>query len=201
MLDPFDRKAQLIGIYIDNQPIASARVLCLDPEEEWEHDRFFAWPGQLPPRFECAEISRFCIVRQHRSWPVMQALCHAIAAAMLNTRRRYIVACCTDQLVSFYKKFFDASFVNITFTHVDLGSEPHHLFFSDFREGMLGRSLELLPWLSLWPRPTLVGLLNGGLVHDAGPLARVWLFVKLLIGVPLSPSMGLIAQKIRRSQR
>jgi hypothetical protein len=185
MEDQFDANALMVGVYLDGEPIACARVLCLPQDSEWEHDRFLSWPPTLPPRGECAEVSRFCIVRRHRNWRTMRCLCHGVAEAMLLTRQRYLVACCTDELVSFYRTFFSAQFVGCSFIHADLGPKEHHLFYSPYQEGMLGKGMGFVRWLSLWPSPALRGLLRGQLGVGWHPVKKLvwgcWLSIAALV--------------------
>lgn len=173
MSDQFDHGALLVGVYSGKEPVACARVVCQHKDAEWEHDRFVDWPASLPPRDQCAEVSRFCIVRKHRNWRTMRLLCHGVAEAMLLTRQRYLVACCTDELVHFYRTFFSARFVGCIFQHADLGPKPHHLFFSPYQEGMLGKGMAFSRWVSLWPHPALRGLLRGQLGVGWHPSKKV----------------------------
>ena len=81
MTDIFDEKALIVGVWKNDKPIATARVLALDASEEWEHDRFIKWDDSLPNREETAEISRFCIDYRERSYETIKALCFGIAVA------------------------------------------------------------------------------------------------------------------------
>ncbi len=153
MTDKFDKDAYLIGVLNKREElVASARVICNDSETEWEHDRFVDWGClTLPAKNDCCEVSRFCISLRYRNWEVIRHLCHGISEAMLRSKRKYIIACCTDELVPFYKNFFGATFVGKTFIHSDLGQKPHHLFKVNYLDKLHGRGIKLRYWMILWP--------------------------------------------------
>lgn len=182
MSDNFDEKALIVGVWKDGRPIATARVLALDPHDEWEHDRFINWDDSMPDREETAEISRFCVDYRERSWITIKALCSGIAQAIINTRRRYFVACCTDELVPFYKTFFGAEFTGESIIHSDLGPKEHHMFVCDYQLGMVGVNIDFFGWLSLWPKLASTGLSNGNLLPWIPPWRRRLFFLKCTVG-------------------
>lgn len=151
MTDKFDDGAYLVGIWSNDELIGSARVICKDPNEEWEHDRFIEWDQRLPPRHDCCEISRFCIKTKHRNWWAIRSLCLGISEAMLRSRRHHFIACCTDEFVSFYRNFFGAKFLNSSFCHDDLGDKIHHLFTCNYCHGLAGKDVSFFHWSGLWP--------------------------------------------------
>lgn len=152
MSDSFDENCLLIGVWKNGLPIASARIIISDPNKEWEHDRFIKWDQSLPDRLQTVEISRFCIVYHERSWATIKALCFGIALVLTNTKRRYFLACCTDELAPFYRIFFGAKFTGHSIIHSDLGPKMHHIFFCDYQLGMVGKNIGVGAWLSLWPK-------------------------------------------------
>ncbi len=154
MVDKFDDDAFLVGVWLNGQAVASARVIARPADAEWEHDRFITWGDHLPARSDCCEISRFCVERRHRSWRVIRALCHGIADAMLRSGRKHFVACCTDELVPFYTSFFGAKLCGVEFTHDDLGTKKHRLFRCDYLPGLIDVGLRSSLWLVLWPTAT-----------------------------------------------
>lgn len=155
MQDIFDDGAIHVGVWRGASPIACARILCRDPADEWEHDRFMAWSDLLPARAECCEVSRFCVVHAERQWAVIRLLCHGVLVGMVQTGRPYFVACCTDELVRFYRVFMGARLSGQVIQHADLGTKPHHVFSCDYSAVLFGRRLHLGPWLMLWPRVAL----------------------------------------------
>lgn len=144
MSDIFDENAILVGVWKNDKPIASARVISLNPDDEWEHDRFIKWDKTLPDRTETAEVSRFCIIYHERSWNTIKALCFGISLAIVKTKRRYLLACCTDELVPFYKIFFGAKFTGHSIFHSDLGPKIHHMFFCDYQLGLVAIAISIL---------------------------------------------------------
>ena len=200
MTDIFDEKALIVGVWKDNKPIATARVLALDPAEEWEHDRFIKWDNLLPNREETAEISRFCIDYRERNWTTIKALCSGIAQTVISTRRRYFLACCTDELVSFYKTFFGANFLGRSIIHSDLGTKEHFMFICDYQFGMVGENVKLAPWLSLWAKSAQTGLSDGTLLYWVPELQRKKFLLKCTIGSYLEPVASTLVDVIRRRQ-
>jgi hypothetical protein len=159
MRDAFDDDAYLIGVWEGNRAIATARVICRPPEQEWEHDRFVQWDDSFPPRQDCCEISRFCITANNRNWKYIRLLSQGISEAMLRSGRRHFIACCTDELLTFYKVFYSGQFMGKTFHHDDLGPKPHHLFRCDYQKGLQGCGMKKLPWLLMgWPSALVHGL-------------------------------------------
>lgn len=182
MVDEFDEDAFLVGVWLNGHAVASARVICRPPDATWEHDRFVEWSHGLPARADCCEISRFCVDRSHRSWRVIRALCHGIAEAMLRTRRRHFVACCTDELVAFYCKFFGAKLCGVEFVHDDLGPRPHQLFRCDYLSGLHANGLSVPLWLALWPTATSrARRYHADLMPSVSAPRALWLQLALLI--------------------
>lgn len=201
MEDCFDAGALLVGVWLGDELVASARVLCRPADVEWEHDRFVTWSEVLPPREQCAEVSRFCITRSHRNWHTLRMLCLGIADAMVLTRQHYFLACCTRDLISFYRDFLCGVFVGTEFRHSDLGPKKHYLFFVPFMAGVRGRGISMIRWLPLWPMSTLIAL-RGGLVGAGRPWPlRIAVELGLTVLVKLTPLWLLYAQRLRRHAR
>ncbi len=198
MRDDFDGRALIVGVWKDNRPIATARVLALDPSDEWEHDRFIDWVYPLPDRRQTAEISRFCVDYRERSWITIKALCSGITQAIMDTRRRYFVACCTDELVPFYKTFFGAEFTGGSIVHSDLGTKEHHMFVCDYQLGMVGVNIDFFGWLSLWPKLASAGLRNGNLLPWIPNWRRRLFLLKCRVGGLAEPLASSIAARLRR---
>lgn len=201
MTDIFDQKALIVGVWKNSKPIATARVMALDPVEEWEHDRFISWDDLLPSREETAEISRFCIDCKERSWTTIKALCSGIARAVAMTRRRYFLACCTEELVSFYKTFFGANFLGRSIIHSDLGTKEHFLFVCDYQPGMVGVNLKLVPWISLWAKPAQEGLRDGTLLSWIPRWQRKLFYIKCAIGGLAEPLADKLVNNTRHRRK
>lgn len=187
MTDQFDETALLVGVWKDESPIATVRILHRASTLEWEHDRFLQWPSTFPPREESVEMSRLCIIPKERSLLTIRELCSGIAAAMLVTRKQYVIACCTDDYVHLYKKFFGCVFTENTIIHVDLGLKVHRMFFCDMTDVARGRRISLWIWMSIWARPTFRALYRGELFSSHSMWARVPLFLKCAAGVAIGP--------------
>lgn len=201
MRDAWDNSAIQIGVWDGNLPVAAARVICVPATEEYEHDRFLEWPEEFPPRSECAEISRFCINRSHRDWGTIQALCRGIAESVIATERRYFVACCTAELKYFYATFFGAKFTGHVIEHADLGPKAHHMFWCDYQNGMVGRGLALVPWLSLWPAVALRELVSGRLLSWQSRTMRASMAAKCMLGLCGASAAELVVSAARRRRR
>ncbi|MFO1318437.1 MAG: hypothetical protein U1F52_02375 [Burkholderiales bacterium] len=156
MRDAFDDGALLVGVYLDDKPVACARVICRPADAEWEHDRFVL-SGRTACRRASSAPRLICILRQHRNWTTLRMLCLGVAQAMLLTRQKYFIACCTDDLVSFYRDFLCGQFVESGFRHSDLGGKAHELFVVPFHSGMLREGVNLLDWVCVWPRVAVAG--------------------------------------------
>jgi len=154
MADEFDEKAIHIGLWLEDEAIASARIINLPENSEWEHDRFIDWQRGWPQRSNTAEISRFIIHPEHRSWEVIKKLCEGIAEGMFLTSKDYFIACCTREMEFFYTKYFGAKMSGINFHHIDLGPKQHQLFICEYKQGLVGNGINYFDWLCLWPTST-----------------------------------------------
>lgn len=201
MQDRFDAGAMHIFVVNAGKPVAAARVLALPAEDEWEHDRFLEWPRNWPTRARVAEISRFLIHPMHRTWKVTRRLCFGVALAMYQTRRDYFIACCTTELEDFYKTFFGADMTGITIQHEDLGPKSHRMFVCDYKRGLLGYGMPLIPWLSLWPRVALLGLWNDQFSERMGAVRRAYEIAKCAFGCLLVPAATRLVERKRRLRR
>jgi hypothetical protein len=158
MTDTYDADAYLVGVWRGATPIASARVICRAPHDEWEHDRFITWNDSLPPRSDCAEVSRFCVLRAERGFMTLRLLLLGVLEAMLRSGRCSFIACCTDEQVPLYRRFVGAEFVGQTFRHDDLGPKPHHLFRCDYTRELMGGRISTWNWLAMWPSAARLAL-------------------------------------------
>lgn len=70
---------------------------------------------------------------------------------MLRSGRRYFIACCTEELINFYKTFFGADFLGVQFRHDDLGDKIHYFFKCDYLNGLMGEGISFPRWAGLWP--------------------------------------------------
>jgi protein-S-isoprenylcysteine O-methyltransferase Ste14/N-acyl-L-homoserine lactone synthetase len=204
MVDTFDADAILVGVWRAGRAVATARILCRRPDEEWEHDRFLVWRPDFPARADTVEVSRFCISPRERSWEVVYALSAGIVRAALVTGRSHILACCTTSLCGFYRSFFVARFTGDVIRHSDLGRLPHHVFFSPYQAGLMGAGLGLLPWLSLWPSAAAWGLRKRHVGQRMSPWSRsAWHLFLLAASVvcPLARWLMQASSNLRRRWR
>jgi hypothetical protein len=148
MIDRFDESAILIGGRRNERLVGSLRILCREPEEEWEHDRFWSWRDEFPPRRSTVDVSRLCLEWDERRIQSVVCLLRAVGYVMLELRRRFILACCTDELVGMYSTFLGARFTGDVILHEDLGAKPHRMFFVDLDQILGGRGPSLLGWLA-----------------------------------------------------
>lgn len=88
MIDRFDESAILIGGRRNERLVGSLRILCREPEEEWEHDRFWSWRDEFPPRRSTVDVSRLCLEWDERRIQSVVCLLRAVGYVMLELRRR-----------------------------------------------------------------------------------------------------------------
>lgn len=201
MEDRFDEGALHVGVWAGNELVACARVLCRAADAEWEHDRFVTWSDALPPREQCAEISRFCIQRSHRNWRTLRMLCLGVAEAMVFTRQKYFLACCTRELIDFYRDFLRAEFTGVEFLHTDLGPKSHHLFVVPFEAGLRGDGMSFRNWLLMWPVAARMALRSGRFGVGRSPMSLWAARLKLAFLAQISPLTVSFGRKVRRTSR
>lgn len=200
MTDKWDAKAILIGVWHRGVPVASARVIDCSPSEEWEHDRFVQWQAEWPDRANCVEISRFCTARKYRNWSVIQALSVGLGHASLLTGKRFALACCTDELLEFYRVFFGVHATGIAIQHDDLGPKQHFVFVNDIWERMAGRGIAFFPWCALWPTVTEAGYQHSNSRAFLQAEGRT-LLAKLVTGKLLQPAINWMLARKRSVRR
>lgn len=201
MRDQFDEKAFLIGVYEAGEPIASARVLVIDPKDEYEHDRFITWDDKYPPREQCSEISRLCVIPRARSWRAYQAVFFGIVKVLVASRRRYFIGCCTESLVNSYNHMFTLNFPGEIFRHDDLGEKAHHMFVCDFHHVIAGASQRAVVWSSLWARLGLWGLASGQVFTRESRSKRIARAVLCAAGVAFGSVATWLIETLRARRR
>lgn len=198
MTDRWDEKSIIVGVYVAGVPVASARIIDCDPGDEWEHDRFISWDESWPDRKNCVEISRFCVHKDHRNWHVISALGTGLGYAMQRTRKRYAIACCTEDLMVFYREFFGVSFTGHQILHDDLGDKTHHMFSNDIESRMRGENIGFMRWCALWPPVLRQGIAG---ISAAGFIEKARLRAMLLVGVVLSPFVNKMIEAARYKRK
>lgn len=177
MIDCYDPNSILIGVWKGDIPIASARAVALGENDEWEHDKFMTWGKDMPNKSETIEISRLCISLQHRNWHVFKALSEGIAMAVVQSERRYMCASCTISLKLFYKKY-GAIFTGDGFARSDLAGKKHYMFYSDIHLTLVGKGIETLPWISLYPKIAFHELIRKNILPEISLPSRLYLVAK-----------------------
>jgi predicted GNAT family N-acyltransferase len=166
MGDAFDRQSRIITARYRGLLVGTIRVMFPRNESDrLKHEDYCELPASLPPRTEIVEMSKACTHPEFRGSDLFYSIIKHGALAAIQSRRRYILMSCTDQLYPIYKKlgFKD---LGISYVHAGMGLK-HYVMLGEIAAMVAGRMNPILWNVALGP--------------------EMWAFAKLCGAVPPSP--------------
>lgn len=148
LTDSYARIAHHLTAFYDGQPVASMRLMFHKDTDEWEQDRFFAWPDDFPARSQVVEISRTCVKREYRHTGIIQEVMKECAYKAIQSDREWIIASATKNLLKVYERV-GCFRTNVSFSHQDLEMVEHTVFLGSVPDVLTGKAGKLL-WLVFW---------------------------------------------------
>lgn len=150
MGDGFDRQSRIVTARYRGRLVGTIRVMFPRSESDrLKHEDYCELPASLPPRTEIVEMSKACTHPEFRGSDLFYSIIKHGALAAIQSRRRYILMSCTDQLYPIYKKlgFKD---LGISYVHASMGLE-HHLMLGEIAAMVAGRMSPIMWNIALGP--------------------------------------------------
>jgi N-acyl-L-homoserine lactone synthetase len=135
--DALDEKAHhMVARDASGQAVASLRLID-GPDRPFEIEEFLDLSPYLNYDSHPAEITRLCIVAEHRRITRASFVHLAMLEGVLRLARdlgvTHLVASTRDELMSFYQYLLFETFAGVTYQHPEIGNATHTLMLLDLR--------------------------------------------------------------------
>jgi predicted GNAT family N-acyltransferase len=166
MGDAFDLQSRIITARYRGRLVGTVRVSFPRSESaRLNHEDYCEeLPASLPPRTEIVEVFKFCTHPDFRRSDLFYSMVKQAALVAIQSRRRFVLMSCTDQLQSVYKRlgFRD---LDVSYVHPVMGLR-HHLMLAEIAASLSGRMNPIL-WNvaggpELWAFAKLCGVVSDG---------------------------------------
>lgn len=194
MADQFDGRSRIVIGKYNGKVIASCRLAFASYEEQMEQEQYVNWPQDLPRRDECVEMMRLCTDPEFRGSDVITAMFQFMALTIVQSKRRWVVICATEDMLSFYQKV-GFTLTRLSYPHKKLNNKIHYILYSDVAQGMVGRGMGPIFWNIVWKGVSDYMRDYKLIIPD--PLAHLRIFVFRLFG----PLAKLIVSKYKTPRR
>jgi predicted GNAT family N-acyltransferase len=174
--------------------IASCRLAFSSYDDQMEQEQYVSWPSNLPRRDECVEMMRLCTDPDFRGSDIIVAMFQFMALAIVQSKRRWVVICATEDMLKFYQKI---GFVltNLSYPHKKLNGKIHYIMYADVARGMVGFGMGPIFWNIIWRDVCEYMIDFQLLVPD--PLANM----RVALYRMLSPIANFLARRYRSPRR
>lgn len=149
MADAFDSRARIVIGKFKGKVVASARLIFNQFEDSMEQERFVVWPKELPRRDEMVEIMRACTDTEFRRSDLLISMFRFIAVTVAQSKRKWIVICATDEMMSLYEKIGFHQ-VNLSYNHSGLNGLRHNILLANVPDAMEGKTVGPITWNIVW---------------------------------------------------
>ena len=147
--DIFDTRSRILTARHHGTLVGSLRLMFHDPEDTTEHEQFVKLPENFPRKDEIVEVTRVCTRPDYRGSDLFYALMKQLPIIVLQSKRRWLLGSATTSLMPIYKKIgYEGT--NITYSHKDLGNEPHEILLGDIPKITAGVGVGAAIWNELY---------------------------------------------------
>ncbi|MFL5433177.1 MAG: N-acyl amino acid synthase FeeM domain-containing protein, partial [Myxococcales bacterium] len=143
MGDAFDLHSRIITARYRGRLVGTVRVSFPRSESaRLNHEDYCELPASLPPRDEIVEVFKFCTHPDFRRSDLFYSLVKQAGLVAIQSRRRYVLMSCTDQLHPVYRRlgFHD---LGVSYVHPAMGLR-HHLMLAEIAASLSGRMNPIL---------------------------------------------------------
>ncbi len=166
MGDAHDARSRIVTARWNGKLVGSIRVTFPRSEaDRLRHEDYCELPRTLPPRTELVEMSKACTHPEFRGSDLFYSIVKHAAVVTIQSRRRYILMSCTDQLFPIYRKL-GLRDLGISYVHASMGLR-HRVMLGDVASMAAGGMNPVVWNLAIGP--------------------EVWAFANLCGAVPRSP--------------
>lgn len=172
MGDDFDRQSRIVTARYRGRLVGSIRVMFPRSESDrLKHEDYCELPASLPPRTEIVEMSKACTHPEFRGSDLFYSIIKHGALAAIQSRRKYILMSCTDQLYPIYKKLgFDD--LGVSYVHAKMGLR-HYVMLGEVAAMVAGRMNPIMWNVAIGPELWAFANLCEVVPHNPWRNARV----------------------------
>lgn len=142
LVDVLDREPHVRLLFLNGSadaPLATARLaMPRRAHERVDHDDYFGWSDDFPPRRACGEVSRVAVEPTRDRRGLMRAMVMGVGLDLLRHGRRYLVGSAAGSLLSYYIAL-GGRVSPIEYRHTQLGNLAHRVFVVDVLGVVSGR--------------------------------------------------------------
>jgi len=172
MGDAFDPQSRIITARYRGKMVGSIRVMFPRSESDrLKHEDYCELPASLPPRTEIVEMSKACTHPEFRGSDLFYSIIKHGGLVAIQSRRKYILMSCTDQLYPIYKKlgFKD---LGVSYVHAKMGLR-HYVMLGEVAAMVAGRMNPIMWNVAIGPELWAFANLCGVVPHNPWRNARV----------------------------
>jgi predicted GNAT family N-acyltransferase len=147
--DSFDDRARIIIARHQGEVVGSMRLMFHQAADPTEHEQYFPWPSDFPPREQCIEVTRVCTHPAFRGSDLLYALFRHGLFVAASSGRRYVLGSSTSKLLKVYRRL-GFQLTDLRYRHEALGGEEHRLFIGDLHGALKGKAVNPVLWNSLY---------------------------------------------------
>jgi predicted GNAT family N-acyltransferase len=153
MADIYDTRSRIVIGKHKGKVVASAGLVFNEYHDRMEIEENIEWPALLPRRDEMVEVIRNCTHPSYRGSDLLMAMFQFIAITVTQSKRRYVVIGCTEDLVGLYSRI-GMERQNLDYRHSKLVDSPHTVMLGDIPKAMSGATVNPLFWNAVWAPTT-----------------------------------------------
>jgi predicted GNAT family N-acyltransferase len=172
MGDAFDMHSRIITARYRGRMVGTIRVSFPRSESDrLKHEDYCGLPASLPPRTEIVEMSKACTDPEFRGSDLFYSIIKHGGLVAIQSRRKYILMSCTDQLYPIYRKlgFQD---LGVPYVHATMGLR-HHVMLGEVAAMVAGRMNPIMWNVAIGPELWAYANLCGVVPHNPWRNARV----------------------------
>jgi hypothetical protein len=150
MGDQLDRQSRIVTARYRGRLVGTVRVMFPRSESDrLRHEDYCELPASLPPRTEIVEVSKACTHPEFRGSDLFYSIVKHAALVAIQSRRRYILMSCTDQLLPIYKKL-GLRDLRVSYVHAGMGLR-HTVLLGEVAPMAAGRMSPILWNIAIGP--------------------------------------------------
>ncbi len=153
MADIYDTRSRIVIGKHKGKVVASAGLVFNEYHDRMEIEENVEWPTLLPRRDEMVEVIRTCTHPSFRGSDLLMAMFQFIAITVTQSKRRYVVIGCTEDLIGLYSRI-GMERQKLDYRHSKLVDSPHTVMLGDIPKAMSGATVNPLFWNAVWAPTT-----------------------------------------------
>jgi N-acyl-L-homoserine lactone synthetase len=178
MSDKFDVRSRIVVGRKNSEIVCSARMIFCEEGDSLEQEEYVEWPETLPRPDSVVEITRACTDPNYRGGDLLLGMFRFICRAAVQSKRRWLVICATDEMIPLYKKL-GFSVTNVHYNHKALNNTKHTVLIADVVDSLCGKNVNPFVWNVVWRDLAEYMVAYGDVAPNAKQSARLKIYKAL----------------------